>query len=637
MIGKKIGNRYEILALIGGGGMSLVYQAKDIFLNRIVAVKVLREQFTSDNDFVRRFRREAQAVASLSHPNIVNIYDVGQEQNIHYLVMEYIKGKTLKEIINEKAPLPLNDAIDIVKQICDALEHAHENSIVHRDIKPHNILITRGGRVKVTDFGIARAASTATVTHTRGIVGSVHYFSPEQAKGEVTDEKSDIYSLGIVLYEMVTGRLPFEGETPISVALMHIQNQPIPPSQFNPNITENIEKIILKAINKNPNERYENVARLRLDLRMALLGKMANQSEEIFEHFQPKEKTNPVQTPQAFDDTLVFDDLPTGENKTEIQKPLTGKTRKIKPIGYVLMTLIGFLVVVGLIWGISRAWIKEEIAVPDIIELPAAEAQRILAAKDLKMVVEKEIFHAQIPKEHIISQDPLPDTLTKSGRTIQVVVSKGPQLVRVPKVIGSSQIIADVNITNADLILGEIDQQYSSQYANGIVIDQYPEAGTEVPEKTAVNLVISKGPEPQNVSMPPLIGLDLKIAEATIREKGLVLEEVSRQKSDVYPWDFVIEQDPVPGKEIIQGTKVKLIVSDGPGPTSQSARVTVKLNETGEVKIQVRDVQGTRIAYEKYHQKGDVFVVNVNHFGQGIITVFINGKPVSEQVVPVEQ
>src|SRR5690554_2232048 len=176
MIGKKIGNRYEILALIGGGGMSLVYQAKDIYLNRIVAVKVLREQFTSDNEFVRRFRREAQAVASLSHPNIVNIYDVGQDQHTHYLVMEYIKGKTLKEIINEKAPLPLSEAIDIAKQICDALEHAHENSIVHRDIKPHNILITRGERVKVTDFGIARAASTATVTHTRGIVGSVHYF-----------------------------------------------------------------------------------------------------------------------------------------------------------------------------------------------------------------------------------------------------------------------------------------------------------------------------------------------------------------------------------------------------------------------------------------------------------------------------
>jgi serine/threonine-protein kinase len=313
------------------------------------------------------------------------------------------------------------------------------------------------------------------------------------------------------------------------------------------------------------------------------------------------------------------------------------KERKIKPMGYVLISLLSLIIVGGLIWGLSRTWVKQEIPVPDVTELPAPDAQRILAEKDLKMAVQREIFHPEIPKEHIISQDPLPDTLTKSGRTIQVVVSKGPQLVRVPNVVGTSQIIADVNITNADLTLGEISQAYSSQYANGIVIDQYPEAGTEVPEKTPVNLVVSKGPEPQNVSMPPLVGLDLKIAEARLQEKGLILEEVSRQKSEVYPRDFVIEQNPIAGKEIIQGTGVKLIVSDGPGPTSQSARVTVKLNETGEVKIQVRDVQGTRIAYEKYHQKGDVFVVNVGHFGQGVITVFINGKQVSEQVVPVEQ
>ncbi|NLT94230.1 MAG: PASTA domain-containing protein, partial [Clostridia bacterium] len=295
------------------------------------------------------------------------------------------------------------------------------------------------------------------------------------------------------------------------------------------------------------------------------------------------------------------------------------------------------LVVGGAIWGFSRFWIKEEIPVPDITNLPAPDAQRILAEKNLKMAVQNEIFDAEVPKDHIISQDPLPDTMIKAGRTIQVVVSKGPQLVLVPNVIGSSQIIADVNITNADLTLGEVTQEYSSQYANGIVIDQYPKAGTEVPEKTAVNLVVSKGPEPQNVSMPALVGLDFKSAQARIQENGLVLGEISRQRSEVYPKDFVIEQDPIASKEIIQGTEVKLIVSDGPGPTSQSARVTVKLNETGEVKIQVRDVQGTRIAYQKYHEKGDVFVVNVSHYGQGIITVFINGKQVSEQVVPVEQ
>lgn len=634
MIGKKVGNRYEILALIGGGGMSLVYQAKDIYLNRIVAVKVLREQFTSDNEFVRRFRREAQAVASLSHPNIVSIYDVGQEQDIHYLVMEYIKGKTLKELITERAPLPLPEVIDIIKQICDALEHAHENSIVHRDIKPHNIIITRGGRVKVTDFGIARAISTATVTHTRGIIGSVHYFSPEQAKGEVTGEKSDIYSLGIVLYEMVTGKLPFEGESPISVALMHIQNQPTPPSYYNPNLPEKIEKIILKAINKNPNERYENVAKIRLELRAALLGQMTGVLGEIVEHEPIKEKKT---SQTVSDDTLVFADLPTPENKVEVEKPSEKKNRRIRPVGYLLLSLLSILVIGGVIWGFSRVWIKEETLVPDILQLPAPEAQRILADKDLKMFVEKEVFHAEIAKNHIVSQDPLPDTKTKAGRTIQVVVSSGPRLVSVPKVVGSSQIIADVDISNADLTLGKVDQRHSTQYASGIVMGQYPEEGELVPEKSFVDLVISKGPQPFNISMPPLVGLDLNTVEAELQKASLDLGEIKRQKSELYPRDFVVEQDPVAGIEVLQGSKVNLLVSDGPGPTTQSYRVVVKLNESGQVKIQVRDVKGTRVAYNQYHERGDVFVVNVNFYGQGVITVYLDGKQISEQVVPKEQ
>ncbi|MGI6224896.1 MAG: Stk1 family PASTA domain-containing Ser/Thr kinase [Peptococcales bacterium] len=634
MIGKKIGNRYEILALIGGGGMSLVYQAKDIYLNRIVAVKVLREQFTSDNEFVRRFRREAQAVASLSHPNIVSIYDVGQEQDIHYLVMEYIKGKTLKELIQEKAPLPLPEVIDIVKQICDALEHAHENAIVHRDIKPHNIIITRGGRVKVTDFGIARAVSTATVTHTRGIIGSVHYFSPEQAKGEITGEKSDIYSLGIVLYEMVTGKLPFEGESPISVALMHIQNEPIPPSHYNPNLPENIEKIILKAINKNPNERYENAAKLRLDLRVALLDKMTMGIGENLDQEPPKEKTN---SPAVSDDTLVFTDLPLVENQGQAEKPSEKKIRKIKPMGYVLISFLAIIILGGLIWGFSQFWVKEIILVPDIIEHSAPEAQRILAEKDLKMAVEKEIFHAEIPKDHIISQDPLPNTETKAGRTISVVVSSGPRLVPVPMVIGSSQIIADVDITNSNLILGEVEPQYSSRYPNGVVIDQQPKAGELVPEKSQVNLVVSKGPEPFNISMPPLVGLDLSKVEAELQKAGLELGEIKREKSEVYSRNFVIEQNPAAGNEVLQGSKVNLIVSEGPGPSTQSYRVVVRLNEPGQVKIQVRDVQGTRIAYDHYHERGDVFVVNVNFFGQGVITVYLNDKQIKEEVVPLEQ
>ncbi|MFZ5943824.1 MAG: Stk1 family PASTA domain-containing Ser/Thr kinase [Bacillota bacterium] len=636
MIGKRIGNRYEILALIGGGGMSLVYQAKDIYLNRIVAVKVLREQFTSDNEFIRRFRREAQAVASLSHPNIVSIYDVGQDNDVHYLIMEYIKGKTLKEIIDEQAPLPLNEAVDIVKQICDALEHAHENAIVHRDIKPHNILITRGGRVKVTDFGIARAASTATVTHTRGIIGSVHYFSPEQAKGEITDEKSDIYSLGIVLYEMVTNKLPFEGESPISVALMHIQNEPLPPSQHNKNLPESMEKIILKTINKNPQKRYDTVGRLRVDLMSALLDNVSHLPGTNFEHLNTREKR---QEPQVSNDTLVFHDdkkvLPV--EATNQQQGAGKQTKKIKPLGYLLIFAVLLSLTGGIIWGLGELFIKEEILVPDIVELHAEEGQRILAGKNLKMAVEREIPHPTIAKGSIISQNPLPDTKTKSGRTISVIVSTGPALVPVPDVVGSSQIIADVNLTNAGLRVGKIDQKYSSQYANGIIMGQYPEPTEMVPEKTAVDLVVSKGPEPRYVSMPPLIGYDLNTVEARLQEAGLTRGEITRQRSELYPKDFVIEQNPPAGREIFQGSAVNLVVSDGPGPTTQQARVELKLNQSGNVKIEVRDTRGRRIAYEKYHQQGDVFAVNVNYFGQGLITVYIDDKKIREEVVPSQQ
>lgn len=639
MIGRKLGNRYEILALIGGGGMSLVYQARDIYLNRIVALKVLREQFASDNEFVRRFRREAQAVASLSHPNIVSIYDVGQEDTIHYLVMEFIRGKTLKDVIQEQGQLPLSEAVDIAKQICDALEHAHENAIVHRDIKPHNILITRGGRVKVTDFGIARAVSTATVTHTRGIIGSVHYFSPEQAKGEMTGEKSDIYSLGIVLYEMVTGKLPFEGESPISIALKHIQTEPVPPSQYNSDIPGTLERIILQAISKEPKDRHENVRTMRLELMSALLDNVTN----------PKSGSTVMASKKRWEEntisenTLVFNEDLTNSNdnsydieNVENSEP-QNTPKKLRPAGVILITLLSILLLGGMLWGAGKFLIKEEVIVPDIVNLPAPEAQRILANKKLKMEVIRKVHHNEVEKGKIISQDPLPDTKTKSGRTIEVVVSTGPALVKVPKVIGISQIMADVTISNANLKLGQVDQVYSSEYPEGIVINQAPSPEDMVPAKTTVDLVVSKGPKPQFISMPSLIALPLDTVKGKLQEVGLFIGEIKKEKSDVFPKDYVIEQTPAPGQEIFQGSSVNLLLSEGPGPNTQQARVKVQLFESGEVRIEVSDIKGTRIAYQGYHQKGDILTKLVEHYGQGTITVYIDGKKTWQQVVPDQQ
>ncbi|HHW43609.1 MAG TPA: Stk1 family PASTA domain-containing Ser/Thr kinase, partial [Desulfotomaculum sp.] len=266
MIGKQLGNRYEILEQLGGGGMAIVYKGRDTFLNRLVTIKMLRPEFSSDQDFTRRFRREAQAVASLSHPHIVSIYDVGQEEGVQYLVMEYVDGEDLKTLIRREGALDAERAVQIALQVLEALEHAHENNIVHRDIKPHNILLTKSGRAKLTDFGIAREATAATVTQTDTIVGSVHYLSPEQARGEVAGPKSDIYSLGVVLYEMLTGTVPFAGDSPISVAIKHIQEEPEPPSRRNPAIPPALEQVVLRALAKNPGQRFASAREMAIHL-----------------------------------------------------------------------------------------------------------------------------------------------------------------------------------------------------------------------------------------------------------------------------------------------------------------------------------------------------------------------------------
>lgn len=256
MEGKKLGGRYEIVSRVGGGGMAVVYKAKDLLLNRFVAIKILSEALSNDSEFIRRFSREAQSAAALSHPNVVNVYDVGRDGFTHYIVMELVDGPTLKQYIQERGPLPVQEAAAIAVQICDGLAHAHENQIVHRDIKPHNILLGSNGRVKVTDFGIARAASSSTITQTGSVMGSVHYFSPEQARGGVIGEKSDLYSLGIVMYEMLTGQLPFDGDSAISIALKHLQEQPRDPRELNPNIPDAVAEIILRALDKNPDNRF---------------------------------------------------------------------------------------------------------------------------------------------------------------------------------------------------------------------------------------------------------------------------------------------------------------------------------------------------------------------------------------------
>ena len=430
IIGKTIANRYEIISKTGVGGMATVYKAKDTVLNRNVAVKVLKEEFITDEEFVKRFNSEAQAAASLSHPNIVSIYDVGNEDNIYYIVMELVRGKTLKQIITEEGALPWKWSVNIAMQIASALETAHKNNIVHRDIKPHNIIITEDGVAKVTDFGIAKAVSNSTITAFGTTIGSVHYFSPEQAKGGYTDAKSDIYSLGVVMYEMLTGKVPFDSDTSVSVALKHMQETPVAPMDVNENIPQAVNDIILKAMQKEPMARYQSATAMLNDLARAL-----------------KEPDGDFVGEDNLDDGLtrrmgaITPDMERNSNVRTKKKKQNNfaKFMKIHPVlGTMLILIILAIVVAGILKTVSALTTKKDVQIPELVGL--TEEQAIQKIKESNLIYEKESedYNKDYAEGQIYEQTPKyrVNYTIKEKSTIKVKVSKGTEKVVVPKVVG---------------------------------------------------------------------------------------------------------------------------------------------------------------------------------------------------------
>lgn len=577
MLGKTLSKRYKILDKVGEGGMALVYKAKDTLLGRLVAIKVLREQYAGDREFVERFRREAQSAASLSHANVVNIYDVGQENGIDYIVMEYVEGRNLKDIIRKQGALPIPVAVDIARQVALALDHAHRHRLVHRDIKPHNILITEDNQVKVTDFGIALAASYSQLTQSGFVVGTAHYVSPEQAKGGMATAQSDLYSLGVVLYEMLTGRVPFTGDTPVAVALQHVQEPIRPPRALNPEIPYELNRIVLKALAKEPKDRYQTAAEMVADL----------------ERIATRLRTDTNKGPSTMDDaTQVISVLPDNERtmirQLQMEETTTNeeapRKRKKRRGLYIFLFIVIFLG--AIMWAATKLpelIFPAEVVVPNVVGMTQAEARRVLEERGLKLAVDKEIYSDEVPAGQIVSQEPEANRRVKMYRTILVEVSKGPRLIEVPSVVGLSLRDARLRITQAGLTVGREVPAVVADVPINHVVSQTPEAGSYLKEGLPVDLVVSSEQAAEEiVVLPDLRNTNLEDAKARLAELGLTLGNVWQDTSYSVPQNHIISQNPPPGTRLALGERVDFVVSQGRPGAVQPDQETPLPGETGE-------------------------------------------------------
>ncbi|MDY3000658.1 MAG: Stk1 family PASTA domain-containing Ser/Thr kinase [Romboutsia timonensis] len=516
-----LGNRYEIIKKIGDGGMAFVYKAKDILLNRIVAVKVLRPEFVDDDEFLGKFKREAEAVASLSHPNIVNVYDVGEDGKVHYIVMEYIDGQNLKEIIKNEGTLDEYTALDITKQIAMALSAAHKKGIIHRDIKPHNILISNEGRVvKVADFGIAKAVSNSTMTNIGSIIGSVHYFSPEQAKGKFVSNNADLYSLGIVLYEMIIGKVPFRGDSPISIALQHINDEIEFTSEEQINIPQSVRTIIKKLTEKSSVDRYQSAEEVIEDIEYIEknidLDFIKEYDNYVTKNIDIKDLNKQINIEKnRHDEEVVYDDEDDDDyyeeekpkyKKKQKNKKSPNKSRKRLKIALTILILILatqiFIFAKFFLGGLGNK--EGQISAPDLYNLTLDEAQRSLDKLNLNIRVNiEDEYSNEVEKGKIISQQPMSGATLQEGDTVTLVLSKGPMKGYIPNVVGLTLGEAENILKENKLSLGNIKYEYSDTYNNGIVIAQDPKSGSESNQEWGtVNVVVSKG-QKEEIVQPP--------------------------------------------------------------------------------------------------------------------------------------
>ena len=570
MSSRLLAGRYELIEKIGEGGMAIVYKAKCRLLNRYVAIKILRPEFTKDEQFVENFRRESQAAAGLSHPNIVSVYDVGQEGNIHFIVMELVEGKTLSELIEEKGRLDYKEAINITRQVASALSLAHKNQIVHRDIKPHNILITNTGVAKLADFGIAKAVSASTIIGGNNkVMGSVHYFSPEQARGAYVDERSDIYSLGIVLYEMLTGKVPFDGDNPISIALMHI-NDPMPPvSAEVPGIPPQLEKIIMKATDKYQTNRYRTADEMIEDLdNIEFITKVMGQ--KAFTIAGEEEKEQPAVSVHPERERTHRKSEPAG-NTEESDKTLE-RANKIST-GFIIGA-VAVLVIAGIIGlGALLGWFSgdsEEIKVPNFVGRTFEEAQALAQETGLEIARGEDVYSPDQEEGKITSQNPTADSVVSPGKLITVYVSKGKKDGVVPKIVGMDYKGASEYLKTFGFELGIVKTE-SSTLPENVIIEQSVEEGSTASKGTKIDVTVSDGKGKETVKMPNLIGKTPDEANAIIDTEGLKLGDATYEETTTTAQNLIFWQQYPEGTELEKGTAVSYKVSKGEKPSESGS------------------------------------------------------------------
>lgn len=629
-------NRYKIISKIGVGGMADVFKGEDTLLGRPVAVKILHSNFAGDDDFVARFKREAQAAGKLSHPNIVSMYDVGFDQGYHYIVMEYIEGETLKEYITRHERISIDNAVKFTIAIAEGLEHAHAMGIVHCDIKPHNVLITKQGRIKVTDFGIARAMNAGTtMMYTNSIMGSAHYLSPEQASGKPVNGSTDIYSLGAVLYEMLTGRVPYEGETPISVALKHVRERLIPPTRYNPSIPTLLEAAVIKALAKRPEDRFSNITEMIAALRMSQGFVNSNSGRRAPHDFGTQVLTPVPET--SYGDTDDDDEVYYGGEPT--QEGWMAKLSRL-PQKYILLgAFIVFLL--AFVWAFlsfGNFWSNATVDVPNVVGKQVTVAKHILEDNHLRVSV-SEVSNPDVPAGQVISQSPEANEQVKEQRTVHLVVSKGVGDITMPDITGMTLDQARSRLKNLGLVIGKISAGTDDSKEDGVILMQSPPGDSKVTKGATVDVTVNRV-KSKKVELPNLVGMTVKDAKDALASLGLNAA-ISGAGDDTA---VITQQSPEAGSSLDANTSVALTAeakkaapaanTSNSNVTKGTVDITVPSGKANQaVRIVVSDDSGSRTVFDGNAQPGERIVKDVSGTGRVQIQVYLNGALVQDQTL----